>query len=1031
MNKVYKLKWNKSTQTFVVCSELSRCIGKLGRVATMVSMLAFPAVSFAVDCVPNGNGSYNPGGTGANYSCDNVPDSVGIVNVTDYYVLIDTGVHGTVTIGDINGIVTGWAGIVNRYASAAYGGSPQIIAGNVNLEINMADGSAGGIGTHSGVNLTAKDVALKITTGYSGGNSSGGVATYGVLVGSTVDSGEKDPNNNGKFVTITMDNLKLDQTVTGGKLVPVLNTGLRAIQGAADDSGDGYSGQIVVHNNLDMTLTGNRIEAIYVSGSATDASGNEATSQVVLNNSNIKLIQNSTTNNQSSVIKIGKARPTGTGKGAVYSQGMMNVDASGAVGDAIKLYETGSLLKADYSTSNTNVLANKSVLSVNSADWQVAAGVNAANDVVASFRNANFNTVSTTDSLVKVYGNADNFTLNISGDQSVLNAASNGWLIDVGDASQAASSATFNGSGGKYFGLSNVASNASLTMNLTGSNTVWYLKAKGTSKTATVTELNLEDGATLNASGTVTPGSQTISMHDGYTFQAADGSNLTTTALTSDNDFTLVGNVNNLSGVIDLAEEKDLNALTQYVTTLTIDGDYTGGSNQPTEAQPQPSGNGTLIVNTIWNNDNDSVSDSLHITGTATGYTEVKTKSGIIGNVTQGATEKYSVAVVTVDNHQLDSNAFYGFADTTGAGQAILVQQDANNYAWYLPVGSSTVDPIKPEIPAYSLMPRANMELGFNILGTLHQRIGEQQTMAWDDCSECQTEHNSGQIWGRLLGNYSKNKGDDRFGYRSKMWGLQFGYDFDINYDAENNSRRHTGMMLTYAKDNLKFNDTDYVTFDQNTGDYVSGNEQTGKGQSDMFALGVYSTYYSEYGSYLDLVGQIDYTRNKYSSIRSDNVKNNSYGLLLSAEVGRPFAIAQSQWLIEPQAQLTYQYRDFSSFKTFHDVDVDQDSRNALRGRVGFRLGYNDGTEQLKTQTVYFTANIIHDFIDSDRDVQVGDDRVKEKLARTWGELGLGLQLPIGEMSYIYSDVRYAHTFTNDDGLRREYQGNLGIKWHF
>ncbi|WP_392560608.1 autotransporter outer membrane beta-barrel domain-containing protein [Orbus mooreae] len=501
-----------------------------------------------------------------------------------------------------------------------------------------------------------------------------------------------------------------------------------------------------------------------------------------------------------------------------------------------------------------------------------------------------------------------------------------------------------------------------------------------------------------------------------------------------------VTNLTNTTGsIIDLTDQSDPTdpsdpnypAYPEQLkyNTLNVDNNYIGGTNQPTENDPIPAGNGKLYVNTLWNV-GESKSDLLAIAGEASGYTEVAIKNGkIIGDIQKGDSVQYSANVVTVANHTEGSNSFYGFADTTGAGQAILVQKDANSYAWSLPTNG--VDPVKPEVPSYVLTPKANMELGYNILGTLHQRVSEQQTMAWDDCSQCQVEHQAGQLWGRFLGNYLKASGSDRYGYRSKMWGVQFGYDFDIDYDENSGSRSHTGVMLSYAKDNLKFRDSRYVSFDTNSGVYTENDSKTGTGSIDMFAIGLYSTHYDKNGSYLDLIGQLDYSRLKYDSIASDKSKNHSKGVSLSAEVGRPFALAESQWLIEPQAQLIYQYRDFNDFNTRHDIAVSQDDRHGLRGRLGFRLAYNEGTEELKTKTVYFVGNVIHDFINSDKNATIDSDNVSEKMARTWGEFGVGLQLPIGEISYIYTDLRYAHSLNNDDGKHEQYTGNLGIKWHF
>ncbi|SUB81956.1 Serine protease sat autotransporter precursor [Pragia fontium] len=514
-----------------------------------------------------------------------------------------------------------------------------------------------------------------------------------------------------------------------------------------------------------------------------------------------------------------------------------------------------------------------------------------------------------------------------------------------------------------------------------------------------------------------------------------------------------VSNLSNFANsIIDLTSDNN-----QY-NTLTVTGNYSGDSVK------NIANNGRLIVNTVWDNDHSS-SDLLDIAGTASGYTQVQTKNGIIGNVTRDNDDddKYSVTVVNVGNHQMGANAFYGFADTLGAGQALLVQKDDNSYAWYLPkivapdpepepdpepkpdpdpkpdpepeptppVTPNDVSPTKPEVPGFTLMPRANMEMGYRLIGTLYERIGEQQTFSWDNGSQGQLSHNNGQVWGKMLGNLERVDGQDRYGYRSKMWGVRFGYDFDIDDNPENGSRQHSGVMLTYAKDQLKFNDRRAVFFDTTSGQYAEKNQRTGTGQTDTIAFGAYTTYYSQSGSYLDLVGNLDYSHNQYRSNRDSKSSNDAYGVALSAEVGQPYTIAASQWLIEPQAQLTYQYRTFSDFKTEHDVNVDQKDRQGLRGRAGFRLAYNAGTPELNTNTVYFVGNLIHDFVNTDHSTKIGTDSIKDKAPRSFGEIGGGLQLPIGKTAYMYIDSRYTHSLNNDRGKENGVRGNIGFKYHW
>lgn len=575
--------------------------------------------------------------------------------------------------------------------------------------------------------------------------------------------------------------------------------------------------------------------------------------------------------------------------------------------------------------------------------------------------------------------------------------------------------------------------------------------------------LNMLDGSYFNGMTQIDDKQSAINLAvDGATalWRLAGDSSLTQLSLTNgatllayheENDvvtpLTLTGDVKNSGGIIDLTENKSLTD-TDKLTSLTINGDYLGGINAPSVANPYPAGNGVLRVNTIWNSDDSSYTDKLNINGTATGFTRVETKNGIIGDVAQGKQDKYSAPVVTVSDHTAGANAFYGFADTSGAGQALLVQSGDNNYVWKLakkndpapgpdpkpdpkPDPEPDLDPKKPEVPAFNLMPRANMELGYNLIRSLHERVGEQQTARWGASAQADN-----QMWGKLIGNLESVNAEDRYGYQSKLWGAQFGYDLNITEDEESKTRRHSGVMVSYLKDNLSFYDRKSVRFNKDTKKYDTYEARSGKGQTDTVAVGAYTTAYSEDGAYTDFVANLDYSRNKYTSGRESESSNHSYGAVLSAEVGKPYTMTKneqtgSSWLIEPQAQLIYQYRTFSSFTTDHSIKVGQDNRHAMRGRAGVRLARNSGTPGSAPGTVYFTANVIQDFMNSDKGTRIGSDYIKDKTPGTTGELGAGLQLPLGEKAFMYVDTRYSHSLGNSRGDSEGVSGNIGLRYQF
>ncbi len=552
MNKVYTNKWNAALGAWVACSEATRRAGK-----TTVVALALTAVTtgsaWAVTCTPDANGSYfagwvQPAPNPYTNNCDTVPATTASPTVlapaASWYVLTRsalTAPNDVVTIGATNISYTGangFSAIGNQFLTH---GSINFTDVTANLTNSGGGGGIGGIGTHSTVAMNGTNFNLTSNSNYTGGNSSGGVASYAVLAGSSVDAAEP-ASNNGKYSTITLDNATISQTTAGGVGLfsqPILNSGLRAIQGAGSSNG-GSAGKIEIKNALNMTLTGGRIEGIYVSGAGTDTNGNEAVSQVILGNTTIKMVKTGTQTTDSSAIKVGKSRAVGTGKGLLVSNGALSIDMDPAwqsgtgpllvpyqpyMSPAIKMAVSGSQLLANGANSSANINASRSALAIGIDDW----GSNVdSQGIQALFSKATVKTQSTTAPLLMADSGQQGVQM-LFDNASDLTAASNGYLIDIikyRSSTTPSSVALTLDHGSIAKGLTN-QSYATSTLNVAVNNaSTWNLVEKTNGdKTSTYTTFGMTAGSALNAfkagaaafvmNGPVTSDASTINLVDG------------------------------------------------------------------------------------------------------------------------------------------------------------------------------------------------------------------------------------------------------------------------------------------------------------------------------------------------------------------------------------------------------------------------------------------------------------------------------------------------------------------------------------
>ena len=481
--------------------------------------------------------------------------------------------------------------------------------------------------------------------------------------------------------------------------------------------------------------------------------------------------------------------------------------------------------------------------------------------------------------------------------------------------------------------------------------------------------------------------------------------------------FTVNGDVHN-AGLINLRSASGAPG-----NALSIFGNYAGA-------------NGIVQLNTALGGDA-SATDKLVVNGNTSGTTRVFVNNA--GGA--GAATINGIQVVKVTGTSSEGNFTLAAPVQAGAYEYGLhrggrTDGDANSFylsSVYNPVPIPAVVPTsspapvpapevyRPAVPGYVMGQVATNELGLGLLGSLHKRVGEQQTLKWDYCG-CDAKAPDDQAWMRLHAQRLDSDGKRQFGFEQEMQYFQIGKDLAINYsgDAGDKSRNHTGISVGYGRTNVNFND-------RRRGDAGMGYD-TGKMKGEMLTLGAYHTRYADNGSYLDLVGQLHSVRNKYTDKYGSEGKQKGTGLGLSIEVGRPWQIGDSQWLIEPQAQLTYQVTRYRGFAD-NISTVDGFTSQSLRGRLGARLAWNDKAERsdnlTRTNTLYFTANLLHEFKDP-KAVTIGSTSVSEWGKQTWAEVGVGAQLPLTRTTYLYGGLQYQRSLS---GAHREgFSGQLGVR---
>ena len=755
--------------------------------------------------------------------------------------------------------------------------------------------------------------------------------------------------------------------------------------------------------NIDINDKSNKAQ--YHSAVGAYLSGENGT-KMTLNNSNIKI--KSTTDNDyyggAIVLGYPDYDNADTGVSAVLeSKGKMVLDTTEAPNvAALNLHGQGNLFKADFENSSTEIKSGG--IAIRFAGISQALNADGENtkpgkDLTISLKNAKITSTATAydNPLIQVENGVKNATFNLTGPQSQAIAPKNNELLRI----KGTSDVTLNISdGAKIKGRINREALGEITTNISN-NAAWILPANGGSSYAA--NLTLKNGGTLDLSDNSNPTGR--NYHEIKLFSK-----------------TGEGKLINDNGVITMAN-------TSYNDVVEIYGNYEGK-------------NGAKIkMNTQWNSPGDanganSKSDVLKILaggssklGNATGVTGI-IPVGIDGkeNIIDGNIKKVSQAVNTIPVIIADNAAagtFVGKAQTTGAGEVQLTSRlngGKREFFWTLNAVNGTnpyddgtsknYDPhssgnskiiLNSAVAGYINTAKVNMNLGFQSLAPLNERRGENNFNSINENS---------QAWARILGKHTKDEGKERFNFETNVYGVQAGYDFSIKNSE--NGKRYTGFYFTNTEAKTNFEDR----YRAENG-VVVGDKYTGKAKTKDFSLGLSTTKYYNNGLYLDLAGQLSFIKNKYDSRDGAvaNQKGNAFGL--SVETGKSYKLG-TNWAIQPQVQLVYQYLKLKDFKD--DVrEVHYGNDSVLRARAGVKALYND--------KFYTVANVWNDF-NNKTEANIGLDKVEEKYSSTWGEIGLGVQIPITNSAYVYTDLKYERSFKSKP-KHNGYRGTVGFKYTF
>lgn len=302
------------------------------------------------------------------------------------------------------------------------------------------------------------------------------------------------------------------------------------------------------------------------------------------------------------------------------------------------------------------------------------------------------------------------------------------------------------------------------------------------------------------------------------------------------------------------------------------------------------------------------------------------------------------------------------------------------------------------------------------IFNNVNKRMGELRD----------NQHSQG-LWGRIIG--GEQTSDFGVIASTHYATLQFGYDYGINLT---NATNYIGVALGYTYSQTIQDSQNYIT--DIIGSTLSGSNTA---NTHSFDLTLYNAYISESGFYSDTLLKVGYLHSLLNMVgQTQNYDNDNLALILSEEFGYRFKLGEkSEWIIEPQLEVSYAFLNDSNFtqlKGAYSLSSSQDSISMIRTRIGVSWGYDFKdffTDSTKNAYLYLGTSYEFDYI-SGGEIHYQTSGGNTQSYNPFSSngrfvLNVGTNILFNDWARMYVDIE------KDFGskLQKEYQINLGARF--
>lgn len=398
------------------------------------------------------------------------------------------------------------------------------------------------------------------------------------------------------------------------------------------------------------------------------------------------------------------------------------------------------------------------------------------------------------------------------------------------------------------------------------------------------------------------------------------------------------------------------------------------------------SGNGRFIMDTDLAAHQ---GDLIDVNGKATGNYDLLVKNTGVDPLKGGPDQQLvhtgagSDAAFAVVGGQIDFGTFAYDLEQRGTDWFLVQKFDDDGNPIITP-GTESV------IGLFSAAPT----VWYGELTTLRSRMGELRY------GEAQ-----GGAWARAYGNKYDMSAAGGTAYQQNQLGISYGVDAPL---PTSSGQWLVGVLGGYSRSDL---------------DIAAGTS----GRIDSYYLGLYTTWLSDSGYYVDAVMKANRFKNKSDVRMSDGTKSDgdytSHGIGASVEAGKHIKL-KDDWFVEPFTQVSTLWVSGENYSLDNGMEASSNKADSFLGKVGTTVGRNFALDKGGFVQPYVKVAMAHEFAKSNR-VKVNSTTFSNDLSGSRGEVGAGIAAQLSDVLQLHADIDYS----KGENIEQPWGVNVGLRY--